>query len=246
MSDLAWLTERPIAHRGFHDLNRGRWENTLAAFDAAAARGYAIECDVHLTGDGEVVVFHDHELRRLTGTDGFVWQKTAAEMTALSIGGTDQTVPTFARMLDIVAGRVPIVVELKGIPGHDDGLVGKVADLLGAYAGKAAIMSFDHWLVRQFPTAARTIPAGLTAWGLKPHEIEAHFSMLANGIAFASYGVDHLDNAFVAFLRERLGLPVITWTVRDKAGVDKTFARADQMTFEGFEPERSCFRIAQK
>ncbi|MCV0396463.1 MAG: glycerophosphodiester phosphodiesterase [Rhizobiaceae bacterium] len=244
--DIAWIAERPIAHRGYHDLNKARWENTLSAFDAAVERGYAIECDVHLTADGEVVVFHDHDLKRLTGREGLVWQKRAAEMTALAVGGTDQQVPTLTRMLEVVAGRVPLVVELKGIPGHDEGLVGKVADLLRRYGGKAAIMSFDHWLVRQFPVAAKGIPAGLTAWGLKPHEIEAHFSMLANGISFTSYGVDQLDNAFVAFLRERLGLPVITWTVRDQAGIEKTFARADQMTFEGFEPDPAHFRIAQK
>jgi hypothetical protein len=97
-------------------------------------------------------------------------------------------------------------------------------------------MSFDHWLIRDFPTRAQGIPAGLTAWGDKPHEIEAHFSMLANGISFVSYSVVHLPNPFVAFVRDRLAMPVITWTVRDQPMVDKTFAEADQMTFEGFEP----------
>jgi len=235
--NLGWLTKRPIAHRGFHDLNRKRWENTLSAFDAAAKKGYAIECDVMLSGDGVPVIFHDHDLQRLASQGGLVWQKTAAEMGALSIGGTGDHAPTLAETLKLVAGRVPMVIELKGIPGHDDGLVEAVATLLRAYKGKAAIMSFDHWLIRQFPDKAAGIPAGLTAWGDKPHEIEAHFSMLANGISFTSYHYGHLPNRFVSFVRETLKMPVITWTVRDGEAVRITFEYADQMTFEGFEPD---------
>lgn len=231
-----WLTRRPIAHRGLHDMNGAVWENTLAAFDRAAEAGYTIECDVHLTLDGEVVVFHDDQLARLTGTDGFVWQRTAAEMQALAVGGTTQRVPTLAEALERVAGRVPMVVELKGIPGHDAGLVEKVAALLQDYRGEVAIMSFDHWLVRQFHLVPRTIPRGLTAWGHAPHHVEAHFSMLANDIDFVSFDVAGLPNPFVRFVRERLGLPVITWTVRDEAAVALTFRHADQMTFEGFLP----------
>lgn len=236
MSGLSWLVERPIAHRGLHDMNRTRWENTLSAFGASAERGYAIECDVHLTADGEVVVFHDDELKRLAGVEGYVWQRTAAEFGALRVGGTSDHVPTLYEMLAFVGGRVPIVIELKGIPGRDHGLVRKVARALKGYDGKVAIMSFDHWLIRDFAEQAPGVPAGLTAWGDRDHEIEAHFSMLAHGISFVSYGVVHLPNRFVSFVRDRLGMPVITWTVRDQAAVEATFAHADQMTFEGFEP----------
>lgn len=237
MNDLSWLTARPIAHRGLHDLNKNCWENTLSAFARAAEHGYAIECDVHLSSDGEVVVFHDDTLKRLTGTDGYIWQRTAAEMAALRIGGTADHAPTLGELLDLVDGRVPLVIELKGIPGRDDGLVAKVAAALRGYKGKAAIMSFDHWLIRDFSRHAPGIPSGLTAWGDQEHELEAHFSMLAHGISFVSFSVAHLPNRFISFVREKLAMPVITWTVRDQAAVDKTFAHADQMTFEGFAPD---------
>lgn len=237
MSDISWLTKRPVAHRGFHDLNDKRWENTLPAFEAAAQRGYAIECDVHLTSDGVPIIFHDHGLQRLTGTQGDIWQRTAAEMAALRIGGTGDHPPTLREMLDLVAGRVPLVVELKGIPGHDEGLVERVCEMLRAYGGTAAIMSFDHWLIRQFPAHARDIPTGLTACGSLTHELEQHFSMLGHGISFVSYGVFDLPNPFITFVREKLDMPVISWTVREQADVTKTFAHVDQMTFEGFEPD---------
>ena len=234
--DLSWLTERPIAHRGYHDMNNAIWENTLSAFARAVHHGYAIECDTHLSSDGIPVVFHDDTLMRLTGTDGYIWQRTAAEMGALRIGTTQDHAPRLAEMLDLVDGRVPLVIELKGTPGKDEGLVREVARALQNYRGKMAIMSFDHWLIRDFRRDAPGIPAGLTAWGDKDHEIEAHFSMLAHGINFVSYSVAHLPNRFVSFIRDRLGMPVITWTVRDEAAVQATVANADQMTFEGFRP----------
>lgn len=236
-ADISWLTRRPIAHRGLHDGNRLVWENTASAFARAVERGYAIECDVHLTRDGIPVVFHDDTLLRLAGESAFVWQRTAAEMTALRIGGSADGAPSLAALLEFVAGRVPLIIELKGTPGHDDGLVAAVARLLADYRGQAALMSFDHWLVRRFPLDAPGIPAGLTAWGSSEALIEAHFAMLAHGISFVSYEVASLPNRFVSFVREKLKMPVITWTVSNQVGIDGTLAHADQMTFEGFEPE---------
>jgi len=237
MTDLTWLTARPIAHRGYHDLNRSRWENTISAFEAAADKGFAIECDVHLSADGVPVVFHDAELKRLTGQEGRVYDRTAAELAQMKVGGTADHVPTLAEMLARIAGRVPLVIEMKGVEGKDDGLVAKVADCLKNYRGKAAIMSFDHWLIRRFETEAPGIPGGLTAWKKEPADLEAHFCMLAHGIAFTSFHVWDLPNRFVTTVRDKLRLPVITWTVRDPKAVELTRRYGDQMTFEGFDPD---------
>lgn len=235
MADISWLTRRPIAHRGYHDLNRSRWENTLSAFDAAIERDYAIECDVHLSADGVPVVFHDSVLNRLAGRDGFVHEMSAAELNQLKVGGTDDHIPTLAEMLARVRGRVPLVIELKGVEGKDTGLVAAVAQTLEGYRGEAAIMSFDHWLVRRFADDAPGIPAGLTAEKRTIPALEAHFSMLAHPISFVSFGISDLPNPFVSFVREKLAMPVITWTVRNEEARAATFAHADQMTFEGFE-----------
>ncbi|QDZ02479.1 glycerophosphodiester phosphodiesterase [Nitratireductor mangrovi] len=236
MSGLSWLVERPIAHRGLHDLNQRKWENTLSAFAAAADKGYSIECDVHLAADGVPMVFHDRDLERLTGQKGKVFDKTATELGAMTVGGTGDRIPTLAESLAEIAGRVPVVIELKGVEGKDDRLVAAVAADLAGYRGHAAIMSFDHWLVRRFATDAPGITAGLTASGNETAELEAHFSMLAHSPDFVSWGVADLPSPFVAFVRGRLGLPVITWTVLEPADIQRTFAHADQMTFEGFEP----------
>lgn len=235
MNDLSWLIRRPIAHRGYHDLNDRRWENTLSAFDAAIERDNAIECDVHLSADGVPVVFHDQALGRLTGQDGFVHERSAAELARLKIGGTQDHLPTLAQMLARVGGRVPLVIELKGVEGKDDSLVAAVASALKSYPGHAAIMSFDHWLVRRFALDAPGIVAGLTAQGRTMAELEAHFSMLVHPISFVSFSVQDLPNPFVSLVREKLAMPVITWTVRNEEERAATFAHADQMTFEGFE-----------
>ena len=218
------------------------WENTLPAFSRAIEKNYTIECDVRLTLDGDAVVFHDGDLNRLAGQEGYVWQRTAAEMQALSIGGTRDHAPTLKETLDFVAGRVPIVIELKGIPGHDRGLVERVGDLLRTYPGKAAIMSFDHWLIRDFPICARH--SG------RPDRM-GHRDAGDRGAFFHARARHRLRLLCrrppaepVRHLRaRRLGMPVISWTVRDEAAVGLTFKHADQMTFEGFEPEQ--FRLPE-
>jgi glycerophosphoryl diester phosphodiesterase len=238
MKKISWLTKRPIAHRGLHDLNKKVWENTLSAFRRAVDKNFSIECDVHITADRVPVIIHDGDLKRLTGTDGFVWQRTGAEMQALKVGGTKDHVPTLAEMLDLVRGKVPLVIELKGIAGHDEGLVEAVAAQLKNYNGKVAIMSFDHWLIRDFKKYMPDVPAGLTAYGKDGKLIEAHFAMLAHDLAFTSYAAGDLPNPFVSFVREKLKMPVITWTITDQPAIDLTFKSADQMTFEGFDPDR--------
>ncbi|WP_343314507.1 glycerophosphodiester phosphodiesterase [Brucella sp. BE17] len=236
MAAIDWLKKRPIAHRGLHDGNKICWENTLSAFDAAIAQDFAIECDVHLTKDRQVVVFHDHDLQRLTGREGRMSNLKLAEATTLSIGGTADKVPTLRQMLDLVAGRVPIVIELKGIEGRDDGLVVAVANALATYKGEVAIMSFDHHLIRRFTSDAPGIAGGLTAEGTSDKDMEAHFSMLAHGISFVSYNVHHLPNRFVGFVQQKLQMPVISWTVRDKEMQRHSDLNVDQITFEGFDP----------
>jgi glycerophosphoryl diester phosphodiesterase len=236
MTDISWLAKRPIAHRGFHDLNKTRWENTLSAFEAAVERDYAIECDVHLSSDGIPIVFHDRELDRLCGREGLLSDLDAAAIAGLRVGGTPDHVPSLAEVLRHVAGRVPLVIELKGSEGKDEGLVAAVAKALEGYQGEAAIMSFEHRFIRDFARQAPGIACGLTAHGRTPADLEAHFSMLAHGIDFVSFHVADLPNRFVDTVRSKLAMPVITWTVREEWAVDVTRKHADQMTFEGFEP----------
>jgi glycerophosphoryl diester phosphodiesterase len=235
-NNLSWIITRPIAHRGLHDGNKAVWENTLTAFSRAAEKNYAIECDVLISKDGVPMVLHDSDLRRLTGAEGQVCELTAAQLQARKIGGTGDHVPSFREMLDTVKGRVPLVIELKGDPGQDANLVKSVAHELRGYNGHAALMSFDHHLLRQCAHDAPGIPLGLTAEGMRDQDLEDHFSMLAHGIDFVSYYIHHMPNRFTSFVRDRLNMPLITWTIREETALAKTYELADQATFEGFLP----------
>ncbi len=235
--DLSWLTARPIAHRGLHDLNQKCWENSLPAFERAVAGNFAIECDVVLTADKVPVVFHDHDLKRLTGHGGKVCEMTADEICQLTVGGTADRVPRLDEMLSLVGGRVPIVIELKGNAGHDDGFVEAVHEVLEGYNSKVAIMSFAHHVIRGFAKGAPGLPAGLTAEHTDLEAMEDHFAMLAHGISFVSFDVRDIPNKFVSFVRDELNLPFITWTVRDREAAERTWREGGQITFEGFDPD---------
>lgn len=238
MKDTSWLKAQPIAHRGYHDMNREVWENTLSAFGRAVEAGFAIECDLQYTADSIPVVFHDDDLQRLCGLKGDVRAKTAAELGLLSVGGTKDKVPTLSQLLRLVAGRVPLVLELKGRKRDDEGFAAAVLDALEGYEGEVALMSFDHWLLKDLKALDAPYPLGLTAEGSRPETFFVHEEAMQLGLDFISYFYGDLPNSFIT--KERaLGRTVVTWTVRDARAKEHTFAHADQMTFEGFDPRES-------
>jgi glycerophosphoryl diester phosphodiesterase len=235
MSNIDWLVERPIAHRGFHDMNKAVFENTQSAFQRAVAAGFAIECDLQFAADGVPVVFHDDTLERLCGLRGDVREKLSGELQQLTVGGTRDRIPTFADMLRQVKGAVPLVVELKGRAGDDEGFAGAVLEALEGYRGPVALMSFDHWLLRELKELGVSLPIGLTAEGARPETYFEHDDAMALGLDFISYNIHHLPNDFIGGMRAR-GMPVISWTVRDADQRRKSDEFADQITFEGFDP----------
>lgn len=235
MTNVAWIRDLPVAHRGYHDLNTHVWENTLSAFSRAVEAGFAIECDLHYASDGVPVIFHDEDLQRLCNLHGDIRERTSRELGLIAIGGTSDKVPTLRQLLDLVKGKVPLVLELKGREADDEGFAEAVLEVLEGYEGKVALMSFDHWLLRDLKALGAPYPLGLTADGNTPEAFKTHAKAMEIGLDFISYHYGDLPNAFIISEREK-GIPVITWTVRDEAARRLTFANADQMTFEGFDP----------
>ncbi len=242
MSEIAWLTAQPVAHRGYHDMNKTVWENTLSAFSRAIEAGFAIECDLHYAADGVPVVFHDDDLQRLCNLPGALRDRSSQELGLLSVGGTKDRIPTLKQLLQLCDGKVPLVLELKGKAGEDAGFAETVLEVLEGYKGHVALMSFDHWLLKDLKALKPPYPVGLTADGFKPETFFAHDEAMQLGLDFISYFHGDLPNDFVTAQRQR-GIPVITWTVRDEAGIRRTLANADQMTFEGFDPRESPILI---
>ena len=156
---------RPIAHRALHDRAAGRPENSRAAIRAAIEHGYGIEFDLQPSVDGVPMVFHDHHLMRLTGADGAVRERTAEELGHLQLKNGDEGIPTLAEVLELVAGRVPLLVEVKDqshVLGPVEGELEKAtAAALRAYEGPVALMSFNPHAVMALRDAAPDMPRGL-------------------------------------------------------------------------------------
>lgn len=129
-----------FAHRGLHDATHA--ENSLSAFARAVEHGYGIELDVRLSKDGELVVFHDDTLDRVAGVPGLVKDFTTRELSAMSLSGTAEGIPTFRAVLDLVGGRVPLLVEIKENAG-DSEVSEKTAKMLASYKGPFVIESFN-------------------------------------------------------------------------------------------------------
>ncbi len=233
---LRWLTARPIAHRGYHDISRGRPENSLAAFEAAAAAHYGIECDLHPSADGVPIVFHDLNLERLTGDPRSVRDLTAAELGKLRLAGTSEWIPTLDELLALVEGRVPLVIELKHVPNRDAGLSWTVVDRLKRYAGPAAVMSFSGTQIAEVRAANPHLPRGLTAQGTVKRAL-AHFRAVRRlAVDFVSYRVGDLPTPMPILARQVFGIPLICWTVRTPKELARARIWTDQVTFEGFAP----------
>jgi glycerophosphoryl diester phosphodiesterase len=231
---VAFLIGRPFAHRGLH--GGAIVENSMAAFDAAIAHGYGIECDVHASSDGVAHVFHDGTLDRLTGATGPIAARTAAELAAIPLNHNAGTIPRLDQLLAHVGGRVPLLIELKAPTRRVGFLCRAVRRALEGYRGSVAVMSFNPLAGAWFAARAPRIVRGLTVTdGGKPRwhlPVEHALALWRAKPDFLAYDVRDLPSPFAARCRAR-GLPVLSWTVRDDAAKSLAAAHADQPIFEG-------------
>ena len=247
MTAPGWLVARPIAHRGLHDRAAGRVENTISAAAAAVAGRFAIECDVQLSADGEAMVFHDHELGRLTTEHGAVRDRSAAALAALPVGGTQDRIPSLAAFLDAIAGRTPLVVEIKSRFDGDERLARRVVEVLaGRSPAQVAVKSFDPAVVALMRRLAPDLPRGIVGQSgydgaeyapLSPEARRAMANLLhwpQTAPDFLSWRHADLPSAAAFLPRHLAGVPVMTWTIRDEAAAEAARRHADQIVFEGF------------
>jgi glycerophosphoryl diester phosphodiesterase len=246
LSAPGWLTARPIAHRGLH--GGGLVENTVGAARAAVERGFALECDVQLSADGEAMVFHDWTLDRLTEATGPVAAKTSTELQAVRMRGTAEPIPTLRQLLATIAGQVPLFVEVKSRFDGAPRLVEAVGRELTAYLGPVAVMSFDPKVVEAAHALRPPRPVGIVAevfgdtegWaGLSAFD-KWQLTNLNHAYAtrpdFVAYNVKHLPSIPAETLKAQRGLPILTWTVRSEADREVAAKHADQVIVEGFVP----------
>jgi glycerophosphoryl diester phosphodiesterase len=243
-----WLTARPVAHRGLHDAARGIIENMPAAARAAVAGNFSIECDIQLSADGEAMVHHDDMLGRLTDGNGRLRDKPAAELKSVPFKATGERMMTLADLCDLVAGRVPLVIEVKSLFDGDRKLVKRMAEVLSSYQGPAVGMSFDPDQVMALRELLPSHPRGIVAerhytaedWPdaspAQRHEMTHLRHVLRTRPDFVAYYVNELPSLAPWLARNVLRCPLLTWTVRTPAQRARAAQHADQMIFEGFVP----------
>lgn len=241
---------RPIAHRGLHNAADGRIENTAPAFVAAILKGYGIECDLQPAAGGLPVVFHDETIDRLMEGSGPVANLVPAEVRWLKYRGQNSHMLTFADLLRLVDGRMPLLVEIKSEWAPPDrAFLSAVADLVAAYTGPIALMSFDPDVMAVLREKAPSVPRGIISgsyagdgwWSekLTPERRTALANLELSGPAepdFFAYHVKDLPTPATKNVREVLKKPLFTWTVRTPEDRATANAWADAPIFEGFEP----------
>ncbi len=237
----------PVTHRALHDRAAGRPENCRDAVRAAVAAGYGIEIDVQMSADGQAMVFHDDALDRLTAETGPVRARTAAELGAIGLTDAPDGIPTLPQVLALVAGRVPLLVEVKDQTGGLTADVGPleraVAAALAGYGGPVAVMSFNPHSVAVLADLAPDVPRGLTTmtfdaeeWGLagaRAAELSAVTDYDRVGASFVSHHWKQLGDARIAELASQ-GAGILCWTIRSAADEAVARAVAHNVTFEGY------------
>jgi glycerophosphoryl diester phosphodiesterase len=239
---MDWLLSTPIAHRGLHDAGRGVPENTLAAFEAARDAGFPIELDVRLLRDGAAAVFHDDNLLRLTGVDSLVANEDTRSIACHRVAGSEQTVPLLGRVLDVVGGRVPLVIELKNF-GDPGGLEAAVLSALESYTGHFTVQSFNAHSMAWFKSHAPQFIRGHLSGGVGGAGPDGELAEALRRLesiefstpAYLGYDIRFLPQDSVSKLRER-GMPVVGWTVRTYVERRKALEQCDNYIFERIDP----------
>lgn len=248
MPGPAWLTARPFAHRGLHDAAGRVIENTASAFTGALQHRYGIETDLQISADGEAMVHHDDSLGRLTEGRGRLAEMTAADIQKVRFQASADRILRLGELCDLVDGRVPVLLELKSYFDNDRRLAQRVTDVLSAYTGPVAVMSFDPAMIEVVRWIAPHLTRGIVAerhyvnheWdrfsGTEKRRMA--FLLHANRTRphFIAYAVKDLPAVAPLIARSLFRLPLLTWTVRSEADRSRAARWADQMIFEVIRP----------
>lgn len=244
----ASFLDRPIAHRGLHDATDDRPENSRAAIRAAVRAGYAIEIDVQPSWDTVPMVFHDYDLRRLTPAKGSIVMAKARDLAHIPLLGGSEGIPKLSEILKIVAGKVPLLIEIKDQDGAMGANVGalerSIAHDLSTYKGPVAVMSFNPFSMIEMAELAPDVPRGLTTSAFEYDDWDplSHFTcdylrdipdFDACGASFISHESFDLNRKRVAELKAQ-GAAILCWTVRSPAEEAEARKIAQNVTFEGY------------
>lgn len=229
------LLRRPFAHRGVHDEYP---ENSLPAFEKAVQLNIGIELDIHLTKDDQIIVFHDDNLLRMAGKNGFVKLLTYDELKSYRLGETNYTIPLLKDVFELVKGKVPILIEIK--TNNDmKKLVPKLKELIDSYKGEVFIQSFSPFALRRCYKVMPNILRGQLSCFFTHDKLSFYkripikkllFKNFSH-IDFVSYCIDNLPNKYVT----KVDVPVLAWTIKTDEEYLKAKQNANNMIIDNIQ-----------
>ncbi len=237
---MDWITSRPIAHRGLHQ-GREVPENSLAAFEAAISAQHPIELDIQLLADGQLAVFHDKGLERLTGQKGQIAEQTLETLPKFHLFGTPQTIPSLAETLDLIRGQVPVLIEIKN-EGEVGPLEAALYETLKDYRGELAIQAFNPFSLKWFKEKAPDIKRGQLSGNFRGESLPWYNKLLLSNLLmnwasephFIAYDLQAMPNLPTFVNHRLLKTPLIVWTVRSEAERSQAMEVADNYIFDAF------------
>lgn len=241
---MAELKKWSFAHRGLHDDSKP--ENSMAAFRAALEGGFGAELDVHLLADGNLAVFHDSDLQRVTGQSGVIEALTIQQLKNFHLNGTAQTIPEFRQVLELFAGKAPLIVELKPHNRNHAELARAVCRMLEDYPGPYCLESFDpfviRWLKKNKPDIIRGQLAENTMKAFPEYPWMLRFITsfyLENFLTkpdFIAYKFAHRKTLSNRLCRSLWHITGVSWTIRTKEEYDTAVQEGWIPIFENFVP----------
>lgn len=238
---LRQFMQTRFAHRGYHCIEKGIPENSMKAFEAAIEKGYGIELDVHLTKDGQLVVFHDDTLERICQSTAAVRSLTLDELRQFRLSGTKEQIPLFSDVLSLIHGQVPLLVELK-LPDSSLEVCEAAYKLLAGYNGPYLVQSFNTLGIRWFKLHAPEVLRGQLSSRLTKDNLKETWilkfaveNLLANFLGrpdFISYKLSDLPKLSVTLLRAILKTPAAVWTLDTEQAINKGISMYDMQIFE--------------
>ncbi len=238
--DLEKIKGKYVAHRGLHDENLP--ENSIAAFKAAVEQGYPIEIDLHLTCDGEVVVFHDKTLNRMCGCDGEVAKLTLDDLKSKRLKDSQETIPTLRECLEAVNGKVPLLIEYKMENGNTGALCKTADEILSKYQGSYLIQSFFPQVLAWYKKNRKNVCRGQLASHFRKQGFAKWLSgnLLLNFLGrpdFVSYKHSDKSNPMLKFVIW-LGASPVGWTYRTKKELKTNGEAFKTWIFESLTPDK--------
>lgn len=240
MRNTQWIIDSYFAHRGLH--NSDYPENTIAAFNNAVSMGFDIECDIQLTKDNKIVVFHDKNLKRLTGIDGLTEEYTYDELQQFNILNSNEKIPLLTDVLKIVGSNTRMLIEFKPTKRHQE-IVQLFLNLMEQYSNTYAVHSFDPRVIYDFKKLAPRVIRGFISekFTFKEYGLTGVFSkyLLFNHRIkpdFINYGIKDLPWVKLDRLKKK-GMIILSYTARTQEELDFVRFRYDNAVFEGFLPK---------